>query len=871
MKIWNPKRNLSSKMIIFIFLNVFIITTIIFAYIYKVSHDTIYSNLKESSRLLTLSTVNEVEKILIAVQKVPDNLSKVIEANNFSNSELEKLLRLAVETNNEIYGSAISFEPDYKDPAGKYSTIYIFKDKGEIITDLVNKDDYNSHMMDWYLIPKELQRPLWSEPYFDEGLGNIVMSTYSVPLYKNIEGRRKFIGILTADLSLDFLQEIVSTIKVYETGYAFMISRNGSLVTHPKKELIMNATIFSIAEETNSPQLRTIGRHQIAGGSSFAEVEYHNVATGKLSWISYAPVKINGWSLGIVYPVDELLDSLNNLFKVVIILAIIGGLILLFVVILISRSITSPLRKLAFATEKFGEGNFDVEIPVTKTKDEIGELTHSFLVMQNTLKQTIRQLKKANEELEEYSKTLEDKVEERTKELKNKNLQLDKALQNVKTLSQIGQQITSTLNLEAIFSTVYESVNRLLDANSFLIMVVNEKEQLIECKLAIEDGKRLPEFSFSTEDKNRFAVWCVDNRESVFINDVDTEYSKYIASRSKPKAGQYVSSIIYLPLIVGERVIGVISAQSFKKHAYSENHLDILKNIANNTAIALDNAFAYDKINKANTELKETQSQLIQAEKMASLGQLTAGIAHEIKNPLNFINNFSELSIDLSNELLEEIENQSEKLESKTVDYIKEILTDLSHNVKKINAHGRRADSIVKGMLLHSRGKSGEKQKTNINDLLNEYLNLAYHGFRAQDSTFNVKMETNYDALLEPINVVPQNISRVFLNIFNNGCYSVHEKKKEKKDSFYPLLQVSTKNLEGKVEIKIKDNGKGIPHDILDKVFNPFFTTKPTGKGTGLGLSLSYDIIVQEHKGELKVISEQGEFAEFIITIPKNL
>jgi signal transduction histidine kinase len=174
-------------------------------------------------------------------------------------------------------------------------------------------------------------------------------------------------------------------------------------------------------------------------------------------------------------------------------------------------------------------------------------------------------------------------------------------------------------------------------------------------------------------------------------------------------------------------------------------------------------------------------------------------------------------------------------------------------------------------MQLHSRGKTGEMQKTNINDALKEYLNLAYHGFRAQDSTFNIKMESDYDESIEMINVVPQNISRVFLNIFNNGCYSVHEKKKEKGDSFDPLLKVTTKNLDDKVEIRIRDNGKGIPKDILDKIFNPFFTTKPAGKGTGLGLSLSYDIIIQEHKGELNVLSEVGEFAEFIITLPKNL
>jgi signal transduction histidine kinase/HAMP domain-containing protein len=871
MKKWISKLGLSSKMILFIFTNVFIVIAVILAYIYKVSHDTIYTNLKENSRLLTLSTANEVEKILYSVQMIPDNFSKIIESENYSIEEIEKLLKISVQNNHEIFGAMIAFEPDYIGPANKYATIYVSKEDGEVTFEHIGKDNYNDHMMDWYLIPKELGKPLWSEPYYDEGRENVVISTYSVPLYKTINGKKKFIGILAADLSLEWLQKIVSAIKVYETGYAFMISRNGSLVTHPIKELVMNTTIFSIAEESNSQELRKVGRDMMVGKASFAEVEYRNVATGKLSWISYAPVKINNWSLGVVYPRDELLASLNSLFKVVIILTLIGGVILLFVIFLISRSITSPLRKLAFATQKFGEGMYNVELPKFDSKDEIGELTKSFSGMQNELARTFQQLENANDELEEYSKTLEEKVENRTALLKEKNLQLDKAIKNVKTLSQIGREVTSTLNMEAIFSVVYENVNRLLDAVSFSIMVLNEKEQLLEGKLAIEKGERLPEFSYSTNDKNRFAVWCLDNRKPIFINDVDTEYSNYIASRSKPKAGEYVSSLIYLPLIVNDKVFGVISAQSFQKNAYTESHLDILNNIANYAAIALDNAFAYENVNRANTELKEAQTQLIQSEKMASLGQLTAGIAHEIKNPLNFINNFSELSIDLSKELLEEIESQSDKLDPKSVDYIKEILTDIDNNSKKINEHGRRADSIVKGMLLHSRGKSGERQKTNLNDLLNEYLNLAYHGYRAQDTTFNVKMETDYDQTLEPMNVVPQNISRVFLNIFNNGCYSVHEKKKEKKDSFNPLLKVSTKNLGDKVEITIRDNGKGIPQDILDKIFNPFFTTKPTGKGTGLGLSLSYDIIVQEHKGDLKVNSEPGEFAEFIITIPKNL
>jgi signal transduction histidine kinase len=285
----------------------------------------------------------------------------------------------------------------------------------------------------------------------------------------------------------------------------------------------------------------------------------------------------------------------------------------------------------------------------------------------------------------------------------------------------------------------------------------------------------------------------------------------------------------------------------------------------------MDNAFAYDAINRAHHKLQEAQTQLIQAEKMASLGQLTAGIAHEIKNPLNFVNNFSELSAELTNDLNEELDAQKDNIDEKSLSYIKELLADLGSNVKKINEHGKRADSIVKGMLLHSRGKSGELQPTDLNALLDEYIKLAYHGMRAQDTKFNVKIETDFDATLGSIAVVPQNISRVFLNIVNNACYSTNEKKKERGDKYNPILTVSTKKTDSKVEIRIRDNGKGIPQEIIDKVFNPFFTTKPTGKGTGLGLSLSYDIVVKEHQGDLKVNSEAGEFAEFIITIPTTL
>ena len=268
--------------------------------------------------------------------------------------------------------------------------------------------------------------------------------------------------------------------------------------------------------------------------------------------------------------------------------------------------------------------------------------------------------------------------------------------------------------------------------------------------------------------------------------------------------------------------------------------------------------------------LKETQNQLVLSEKMASLGQLTAGIAHEIKNPLNFITNFAVLSQDLTKDLRTELAAEKKKVDPKRAGEIEELLSDLEQNVTKINEHGKRADSIVRGMLLHSRGKAGERQETDINALLAEYTNLAYHGMRALDQSFNVKIETDLDPSIGKMKVVPQDLSRAFLNIVNNACYAANDKRKNAQNGFSPVVKVSAKNLGDTIEIRIRDNGNGIPREVLDRMFNPFFTTKPAGIGTGLGLSLTYDIITQVHKGQIDVDTKEGEFAEFIIRIPKE-
>jgi signal transduction histidine kinase len=215
------------------------------------------------------------------------------------------------------------------------------------------------------------------------------------------------------------------------------------------------------------------------------------------------------------------------------------------------------------------------------------------------------------------------------------------------------------------------------------------------------------------------------------------------------------------------------------------------------------------------------------------------------------------------------LEAQNEKLNAEAKANVQEVLQFLEQNVTKINEHGKRADSIVRNMLMHSRGETGERRPAEVNAILDEYVMLAYHGMRGTDSSFNIKIEKAYDAAIGRVAVYPQDLSRVFLNIVNNACYATHEKKKMLGEAFSPVLTVQTKNLGDKIEIRIRDNGNGIPVDIREKIFNPFFTTKPTGQGTGLGLSISYDIVVQQHGGEIRVESEAGKFTEFVISLPK--
>jgi len=468
-----------------------------------------------------------------------------------------------------------------------------------------------------------------------------------------------------------------------------------------------------------------------------------------------------------------------------------------------------------------------------------------------------KQKQKANLLLQKQKQEIDKKAHE----LSVQKDELQQSHSNIELLGQIGRKITSSLSVETIISTVYDNVNSLMDASVFGIGIYHDDTKKIEFPATYENGVALPAYTNSVYEENRFASLCFISGKEIVMGDLQTEYKNYLQDVLVPKQGQQPISLIYLPLRVKEKIQGVITVQSFQKNAYTDYQVYMLRNIAIYAAIALENADSFEKLNQTVDSLKRTQAQLIQSEKMASLGELTAGIAHEIQNPLNFVNNFSEVNAELIEELEQEIEKGN-------LDGARSIAKDIRENELKINHHGKRADSIVKGMLQHSRSSSGQKELADINALADEYLRLAYHGLRAKDKSFNAKFETQFDNNIDKINIIPQDIGRVLVNLINNAFYAVGEKKKMSTNGYEPSVAISTKKVSDKIEIRVRDNGNGIPQKVLDKVFQPFFTTKPTGEGTGLGLSLSYDIITKGHGGELKVETTEGEGTEFVIEIP---
>jgi two-component system, NtrC family, sensor kinase len=361
-------------------------------------------------------------------------------------------------------------------------------------------------------------------------------------------------------------------------------------------------------------------------------------------------------------------------------------------------------------------------------------------------------------------------------------------------------------------------------------------------------------------------------REKLTVNLTNVMDDAELAIGITGRAGS--RALLTVPLLRNGDFVGAISLRRSHLTPFTPRQVEAVETFADQAVIAISNVNLFEQVqqrtrelSKSLEDLRTTQDRLVQTEKLASLGQLTAGIAHEIKNPLNFVNNFSALSVELVNEMNDVLEPA--KLDDKTREELDEIRELLKGNLEKVVQHGKRADSIVKNMLLHSRSRSGEHRPVEINAVIEESLNLAYHGARAEGKDFNITIERVFDPLVGVADIYPQEITRVLLNLISNGFYAATQRAAAVGNGFEPRLMAVTRDLGDRVEVRIRDNGTGIPPDIQEKIFNPFFTTKPAGEGTGLGLSISHDIVVKQHGGTIEVVTEPGSFTEFVIKLPR--
>jgi signal transduction histidine kinase len=541
-------------------------------------------------------------------------------------------------------------------------------------------------------------------------------------------------------------------------------------------------------------------------------------------------------------------------------LSLLGSILIVW--LYVGRNLIRRLMRLSDGMLAIAGGSYHSTIDISGSDEltEMGRVVEIF--RKNTLERDDLLAEK-----EHAAERLEQQVKERTAELAQ-------SVEELRALSDVSQAVNSTIDLKTVLSTIVMKATQLSRTDAGTIYVFEDASQSFRLRASygMEDA-------IIAEIKDRHIYLgetaigrAVAQRGSIQISDVQEDPKSVLDVIAR--AG--FRAVLIVPLLdADDRTVGALVVRRKQIGEFPQHTVDLLQTFAAQSVLAIQNARLFERVEARTRELarsledlRSAQDRLIQAEKLASLGQLTAGIAHEIKNPLNFVNNFSALSAELIEDIKDVLSNIS--LENDKREELNGITQMLKDNLEKVVQHGKRADSIVKNMLQHSREGTGEHRPADINAIVDESLNLAYHAARAEKAGFTIALKRKFDPFVGTVDVYPQEITRALLNLISNGFYATAKRKAEAGDGFEPMLSATTRNLGDKIEIYICDNGTGIPAEIKEKIFNPFFTTKPPGEGTGLGLSMSHDIIVKQHGGSIDLETKSGLFTEFKIVLPRT-
>jgi signal transduction histidine kinase len=698
---------------------------------------------------------------------------------------------------------------------------------------------------------------LSADPKFTEAMAHKI---YYGPVYFRREsepymtlalaGTRKEAGVSIAEVNLKLIWDVVSQIKVGEHGRAYVVGAQGRLIAHPDISLVLRNTDMS-----QLPQVKAAERGE---GSSESLDGARNIE-GQEVLTASAPIPPLRWTMFVELPEQEAYASLYAALQRLAVVLLAASTFAVLAGIFLARRMVGPIQALRVGAERLGGGDFAQRISI-KTGDELEGLANQFNDM--------------GARLQESYADLENKVEQRTAEL-------SETLQQQTATSEVLQAISSSQGeLTPVFATMLQKATAVCGA-SFGIMNLWDGETYDTVA-----NYNAPPALLASRDHNQIRphpesglAAVVRTHRLAHIHDVcaGTPYREGDPAVRAIADIAGARTILIVPMMREDELLGTLTIYRTEVRPFTDKQIALIENLTRQAVIAIENTRLLNELRKRTEELSHSlddlrtaQDRLVQTEKLASLGQLTAGIAHEIKNPLNFVNNFSALSSELIDEMNDVL--KSADIDDKTREEIDELTHMLKGNLEKVVQHGKRADSIVKNMLLHSREGSGEHRPADINAIVEESLNLAYHGARAEKSGFNIVLKRDLDPAAGMVDLYPQEITRVFLNLISNGFYAAGKRKEMDSESgFEPTLSAATKNLGDRVEIRIRDNGTGIPAEIKEKMFNPFFTTKPAGEGTGLGLSMSHDIVVKQHGGAIDVQTEPGSFTEFIITLPRKL
>jgi signal transduction histidine kinase len=693
---------------------------------------------------------------------------------------------------------------------------------------------------------------LSGDPKFTEAVAHKV---YYGPVYFRREsepymtlalaGTRKDAGVSIAEVNLKLIWDVVSQIKVGEHGHAYVVGAEGRLIAHPDISLVLRNTDMSKLVQVQAALAGT-DTESLQGALN---IQGQEVLTAS------APILPLRWTMFVELPEQEAYASLYAALQRLAIVLAAASIFAVLAGIFLARRMVGPIQALRAGAERIGGGDFAQRISI-KTGDELEGLADQFNDM--------------GARLQESYADLEGKVEQRTAEL-SETLQQQTATAEI--LSSISASMTDT---KPVFDAIVRNLRRLFGTR-FAVLQTLRDDGMVE--MPAVDGD--PGFEKLID---RYPRPLSDDTVGglAMLSRHPVQYSPVLGNPATPATTQQFArdfgfdSVIFTPMLLRDKVIGAIGVARHEAHPFDEKQIALIGSFANQAVIAIENTRLLNELRERTTELSRSleelrtaQGRLVQTEKLASLGQLTAGIAHEIKNPLNFVNNFAAVSAELIDEMNDVLKTAT--IDGKTREEIDELTHMLKGNLEKVVQHGKRADSIVKNMLLHSREGSGEHRPADINAIVEESLNLAYHGARAEKSGFNITLKRDLDPNAGMIDLYPQEITRVFLNLISNGFYAATKRKETGREGFEPTLSAATKNLGSAVEIRIRDNGNGIPSEVKEKMFNPFFTTKPAGEGTGLGLSMSHDIVVKQHGGKIDVVTEPGLFTEFIITLPRTM